>query len=127
MVKVPQAPGPPAPSVQQIQQAPPQAASLKVDMFSVFQTAVSFITWTVRLLWSNVIFSEFSCSSGYCAFTNSVFMLPYFDLGRQYLLGSPNSYVIFGVGGTQTGFGGNLNVIYVSVFLTGSDNYEFQV
>ena len=49
-----------------------------------------------------VNFSEFSCSSGYFAFTNSLFMLPYFDLGRhQYLLGSPISYVIFRVGGTQ--------------------------
>ena len=53
MVKVPQAPGPPAPPVQQIQQAPPQAANLEVEMFSVFQTGVSFITWTVMLLWSN--------------------------------------------------------------------------
>ena len=60
MVKVPQAPGPPASPVQQIQQAPPQAANLEVDMFSVFQTGVSFITWTVMLLWSNVNFSEFS-------------------------------------------------------------------
>ena len=95
MVKVPQAPGPPASPVQQIQQAPPQAANLEVDMFSVFQTGVSFITWTVMLLWSNVNFSEFSCSSGYFAFTSSLFMLPYFDLGRhQYLLGSPISHVI---------------------------------
>ena len=47
------------------------------------------------LLWSNVNFSEFSYSSGYFAFANSLFMLPYFDLGRhQYLLGSPISYVI---------------------------------
>ena len=73
MVKVPQAPGPPAPPVQQIQQAPPQAANLEVDMFSVFQTGVSFITWTVLLLWLNVNFSEFSCSSGYFAFINYLF------------------------------------------------------
>ena len=80
-----------APPVQQIQQAPPQAANLEVDMFSVFQTGVSSITWNVMLFWSN----EFSCSSGYFAFTNSLFMLPYFDLGHhQYLLGSPISYVI---------------------------------
>ena len=89
MVEVPQAPGPPAPPVQQIQQAPPQAANLEVDTFSFFQTGVSFITWTVMLLWSNVNFSEFSCSSGYFAFTSSLFMLPYFGLGR-----SPISYVI---------------------------------
>ena len=64
-------------------------------MFSVFQTGVSFITWIVTLLLSNVNFSEFSCSSGYFAFTNSLFMLPYFDSGRhQHLLGSPISYVI---------------------------------
>ena len=36
------------PPVQQIQQAPPQAANLEVDMFSVFQTGVSFTTWTVN-------------------------------------------------------------------------------
>ena len=64
-------------------------------MFSVFQTGVSLITWNVMLLWSNVNFSGFSRSSGYFACTNSLFMLPNFNLGRhQYLLGSPLSYVI---------------------------------
>ena len=95
MVQVPQAPGPPAPSIQQAQQAPPQAANTEVDMLSVFHTGVSIITWNVMLRWSNVNFSEFSCSSGYFTFTNSLFMLPYFDLGHhQYFLGSPISYVI---------------------------------
>ena len=95
MVQVPQAPGPPAPPIQQTQQAPPQAANTEVDMLSVFHTGVSIITWNVMLLWSNVNFSEFSCSSGYFAFTNSLFMLPYFDLGHnQYFLGSLISYVL---------------------------------
>ena len=54
MVKVSQAPGPPASPVQQIQQAPPQAANLEVDMFLFFKLeSVSFITWTVMLLSSN--------------------------------------------------------------------------
>ena len=92
MVQVPQASGPPAPSIQQAQQAPPQAANTEVDMLSVLHTGVSIIIWNVMLRWSNV---NFSCSSGYFAFTNSLFMLPYFDLGHhQYFLGTPISYVI---------------------------------
>ena len=90
MVKVPQAPGPPAPPVQQIQQAPPQAANLEVDMFSVFQTGVSFITWSVMLFCSNV-----NLLSSPVHHLPIPCLLPNFDLERhQYLLGSPISYVI---------------------------------